>query len=389
MQTGVVEATNHEFAVNILQRHGLVVIALEAQESFSFFTKEITFWGGVKPKDLVMFSRQLSTLFEAQVPIVESFKALIKQTDKPVFKAVLVKILDDVEGGTPLSKALAKYPKIFSEFYIGMVKSGEVSGKLQNIFSYLADHTEREYYLNSKIKGAMMYPLFIIIAFVIVGLLMMVYVVPQLTAVLEEAGQDLPLTTRILIGASTIIREWFIIIIIAPIIIIAGLWRYVKTPEGALVKDDMILRVPIIGVLFQKVFLSRFSENLSTLIKGGLPIIQALQVTGDVVGNKVYKNIVIKSIKAVRGGGNISGTLEEYPREFPNFVTQMVSTGERTGKLSQILENVARFYQKDVDNMANNLTQLIEPVLIVILGIGVGVLVASILMPIYNIAGGF
>ena len=167
------------------------------------------------------------------------------------------------------------------------------------------------------------------------------------------------------------------------------LWRYLKTPEGKEMKDKLILKIPIIGGLLRKVYLSRFSENLSTLIKGGLPIIQALQVTGDVVGNTVYKKIVNTAIEEIKGGGNVSDVLSRYPAAFPQFVTQMSATGEKTGKLAQVLENVSRFYQKEVENMTNNLTQLIEPILIVVLGIGVGILVASILMPIYNIASSF
>lgn len=389
LQSGVVEAGSSEAAVSILQRHGLIIVSLNLKRRVALFARDITLFQRIKGKDLVIFSRQLATLFEAQVPVVESFQALIKQTEKVVFKIVLTRVLNDVEGGMSLSKALSRHPKVFSNFYIGMIKSGEAAGKLQDVFSYLADHTEREYYLTSKVRGAMMYPAFILIAFVGVGLLMMVYVVPQLTAILEETGQELPFTTRILIASSRIIRDWFWFIIFIPIGAIIALWRYTQTPEGLEARDELLLKVPIIGGLLKKVYLARFSENLSTLIKGGLPIIQALKVSGDVVGNTVYKTILKEAIKEVKGGGSISDTLSNYPMAFPRFVTQMVATGEKTGKLVQILKNVSTFYQREVDNMTDNLTQLIEPVLIVVLGAGVGMLVASILMPIYNIAGGF
>lgn len=389
MQSGVVEAASQEAAIIILQRHGLVIVSLESKQRESFFSREIAFLGGVKNKDIVIFSRQLAILFEAQVPIVESFQALIKQTEKQVFKKILSEILNDVEGGTSLSKALSAHKKIFSNFYISMIVSGEASGKLQDIFTYLADYTEQEYYLVSKIKSAMMYPIFIVVAFILAAISMMIFVIPQLSAILEETNQELPLITRVIIGSSHFVQDWIFVLLLIPAAVAVFLWRYLKTPEGQEIKDKVILKIPIIGDLLRKVYLSRFSENLSTLIKGGLPIIQALQVTGDVVGNTVYKKIIGTAIGEIKGGGNISDVLGRYPAAFPQFVTQMSATGEKTGKLAQVLENISRFYQKEVENMTDNLTQLIEPILIVVLGIGVGILVASILMPIYNIASGF
>lgn len=389
MQSGAVEAASRDAAISILQRHDLIIVSLDSKQQESFFSREFVFLGGVKNKDIVIFSRQLAILFEAQVPIVESFRALIKQTEKPFFKKILSEILNDIEGGTALSKALSAHKKIFSDFYISMITSGEASGKLQSVFSYLADHTEQEYYLTSKIKSAMMYPIFIIIAFILAAISMMIFVVPQLSAVLEETNQELPFITKVLIGSSHFVKDWIFVLLLIPAAMGVFLWRYLKTTEGKGMKDRLILKIPIIGDLLRKVYLSRFSENLSTLIKGGLPIIQALQVTGDVVGNTVYKRIIDVAIGEIKGGGNISDILGRYPTAFPQFVIQMFATGEKTGKLAQVLENVSRFYQKEVENMTNNLTQLIEPILIVVLGIGVGILVASILMPIYNIASGF
>lgn len=389
LQSGTVEAVSSDAAVSILQRHGLIVVSLESKQRESFFSREIAFFGGIKNKDIVIFSRQLAILFEAQVPIVESFRVLIKQTEKAFFRKVLLEILNDIEGGSSLSKAFSAHKKNFSDFYISMMASGEASGKLQNVFSYLADHSEREYYLTSKIKSAMMYPAFIIAAFILAAVSMMVFVVPQLSAVLEETNQELPLPTKILIGSSHFIGDWFFILLLIPVIIGVLLWRYFKTMEGKEMKDRLILKIPIIGGLLREVYLSRFSENLSTLIKGGLPIIQALQVTGDVVGNTVYRKIINTAIEEIKGGGNVSDVLSRYPAAFPQFVSQMSATGEKTGKLAQVLESVSRFYQKEVETITDNLTQLIEPILIVVLGIGVGILVVSILMPIYNIASGF
>lgn len=386
-QAGTVEAAGYDTAINVLQRHGLIITSLRSQEETSFFKRDIALFQNVKNKDLVIFSRQISTLFEAQVPVVEAFTALIKQTEKAVFRKVLDDILNNVESGMSLSKAFGRHPKVFSNFYINMIKSGEASGKLQVVFNFLAEHTEREYYLAAKIKGAMAYPAFIVAAFIIVAILMMIVVVPQLTAILEETGQELPWVTKLLIASSRFIRQWIVFLAPTFIVLVVALWRYVKTPEGGEIKDKILLKLPIIGELLKKVYLARFAENLSTLIKGGLPIIQSLQVTGDVVGNSVYKYIIKNTINEIKGGGNISDVLSNYPESFPRFVSQMVATGERTGKLAQILESVSKFYQREVQNMTDNLTQLIEPVLLVILGAGVGLLLVSILMPIYNIAG--
>ncbi|MEK7627687.1 MAG: type II secretion system F family protein [Patescibacteria group bacterium] len=389
LQSGTVEAASQDAAVSILQRHGLIIVSLDSKRRESFFSREIAFLGGVKNKDIVIFSRQLAILFEAQVPVVESFRVLIKQTEKAFFKKILLEVLSDIEGGASLSKAFSAHKTVFSDFFISMIASGEASGKIQSVFSYLADHSEQEYYLTSKIKSAMMYPIFIIAAFILAAISMMIFVVPQLTAVLEETNQELPFLTKVLIGSSHFIKDWILILLLIPTAIGVFLWRYLKTPEGKEMRDILILKIPIIGNLLREVYLSRFSENLSTLIKGGLPIIQSLQVTGDVVGNIVYKKIINMAIDEIKGGGNVSDVLSRYPAAFPQFVSQMSATGEKTGKLAQVLESVSRFYQKEVETITNNLTQLIEPILIVVLGIGVGLLVVSILMPIYNIASGF
>ena len=233
----------------------------------------------------------------------------------------------------------------------------------------------------------MMYPVFIIITFLIVGAVMMVYVIPKLTIILEESGQKLPLITQIIIGLSNFLRKTIWLLFLFAGGAGFGIRSFLRRKEGKLFWDKLSLRLPVMGGILQKLSLARFAENLSTLIGGGLPITQALQVTADVVGNSVYQEIILEAKEAVTRGMPISSVFL-YRREIPPLVTQMVQVGEKSGKISQVLDGLASFYQKEVDALADNLVTLIEPVLIVTLGLGVGVLVAAILMPIYNIAGG-
>lgn len=388
LQVGTVEASDREAAVIVLKRHGLIIVNLASSEELPSWARSFNLFSMVKARDLVIFSRQLATLFEAQVPLVEAFRTLIKQTSNRYFQGLIFNVMSDIEGGMSLSKALAKHPRVFSSFYVSMVHSGEVSGQLQDVFSYLADHTEKDYYLRSRIRGAMIYPAFVIGAFFIIGLVMLLVVVPQLTAILRETGQELPLITKILISFSDFVRVNFLLLLVFFIIILAGFIWYVRTPGGTMFWDRVKLRIPIVGGLLRKIYLTRFAENLSTLTAGGLPIIQSLTVTADVIDNTVYKEIIREAIEEVKSGGSISSVLSRYDAIPPMFA-QMVSTGEKTGKLSQILTKVSVFYQKEVDDMTNNLTRLIEPILILLLGGMVGLLVAAILLPLYNIAQGF
>ncbi len=387
MQRGSVEASNEAAAIKILQTHKLVVISIIPIMEISALFRNVKFLQKVPAKDLVIFSRQLDTLIEAKISLLEAIRTLHKQTNNALFKEKIFEIANDIEGGRSFSYALAKHPKVFSEFYINLIKAGEVSGNLQESLLYLAEHVEKQYDLENKIKGAMYYPAFILMAFFVVGMIVMVYVIPQLTAIIEETGQELPITTKILIASSHLLKYYGWILIVLGVTMGIGTKRYVDTPEGKMNWDKMKLKLPVMGELFRKIALVRFSENLSTLIKGGVPIVRSLQITGSVIGNEVFKNLIFKTAEKVKSGNSIAKTLGESP-EIPLIVIQMISIGERSGKLDSILDNIARFYTREVNNVVDNLSTLIEPVLIVMMGIGVGIMVSAILLPIYNIAGG-
>lgn len=388
IQTGVVEAGNRETAIETLQRHDLIVVFLEEISKVPFYTRSLRIFQRIKTKELTVFYRQLAILFEASVSPLDSLRILGEQSKNQLFKELIFELEKDVKGGESLSAAMTKHSKVFSLFYINVIKAGEATGKLQDVLRYLADHAEREYNLIHKIKGAFTYPSAILSLFLVVGAVMMIYVVPQLTSMLKELGQELPLTTRILIGSSSILKNWFWLIILIIIGLIIGLMKLIKTEKGRFVFDIIKLKMPIFKSLFQKIYLARFSENLRTLLMGGISILQALDITASVIGNKVYEKIIKEAREKVKVGESISAAFADYPKEIAPMVNQMIEVGEKTAQLDNILEKVSIFYQQEVDRMVANMTQLIEPIIMLILGAGVGFLVSSILMPIYNIASG-
>lgn len=390
IQTGTVEAGTYEAAVKTLQRYDLAVVFLEPISRVPLYARSLKFLQKVRTKELVMFYRQLAILFEANIPPLDALESLTKQVRNPYFKDILFEVETDVKGGETLSSALAKHKNIFSPFYINVIHSGETTGKLDEVLKYLANHAEQEFVLISKIKGAFTYPAFILSAFLMITVLMLVYVVPKLTAVLLESGQELPLTTKILVGTSNFLRGWIWLLVIILVGLFIGFPRFIKTPRGREMWDRFKLKIPVFGKLLQKVHLTRFSENFSTLLKGGLPILEALQISAQVVGNTVFSKLIMETREEVRTGGNISSVFEKSPEIIPPVVVQMLKVGEKTAKLDEMLERLTSFYQGEVDRTVSNLTQLIEPFLIISLGAGVAFLVASILMPIYNItSGGF
>ncbi len=386
--SGVAEANDAAVAIDALQKRGFIILKLEPVNSTPLFAKQFKILQRVKSKELVNFTRQLSTLFSAKVPLLKSLMALARQSDNLYFRQIISEVASDIEGGSIFSKALANHPKVFDDFFVNMIRSGEVSGTLENTLLYLADYLERQHYLNSKVKNAMVYPAFILFGFLVIGVLMMVMVIPNLTKILEESGQELPLATKAIIGLSDFLRNWGWLLLV----ILFGGAGYI----AYLFKNSIAFRhywhglkikIPILGKIFKKIYISRLADNLSTLITGGISILQALQVSADVVGNLVFRDIILEAKDQVRAGGTISGSFEKYP-EIPNLVVQMIATGEQAGALDDILKKMSSYYSKEIDTTVDTLSQLIEPILIVVLGIGVAFLVAGILMPIYNIAGG-
>ena len=388
VKNGTVEAQSRDAAIDVLQRSNFIIIDLEGAGAVPFFSRRIKLFRRVPRKEVVIFSRQISTLFEAKVPLLESLKTMMDQTSNPTFKDALLDIVKSVDAGTSLSKALSSHRKIFSEFYVNMVKSGEASGKLEEVFQYLADGLEREYYLMQKVRGAITYPAFIVFGFVSVMFVMMVWVVPNLTSILKETGAELPLLTRVVIGVSDAFASYWWLIIMLLLSLVGGLWYYVITPAGRALWHRVQLHIPLFGGMFRKFYLARLADSLSVLIQGGLPIVEAIEITADVVRSDTYRAILLETAEQVKKGNTISSVFRAK-KDIPAMVTQMVFVGEETGKLDYTLKAAADFYHKEVTVMMDNLVTLIEPILILLLGVGVAILLVAVLMPMYNIAQNF
>ncbi|PJE58022.1 MAG: hypothetical protein COU81_03000 [Candidatus Portnoybacteria bacterium CG10_big_fil_rev_8_21_14_0_10_36_7] len=388
VQNGVIESPNETIAVDTLHRNGLIVTGIVPIRGL-IFGSQIQFLQRVKPKELVAFSRQLAILFSAKVSLVESFNSLSRQTDNAFFKDSLAEVANDVEGGTLLSKAFAKHPKIFNTFFINLIRSGEASGNLENSLNYLADYIEHRYYLIAKIRSAMIYPAFILVVFIVALILFLFQIFPSIFALLKEtgAGMDLPWTTKVIMSSSDFARTWWPLILLLIIGGVIGLVLLIRTKRGKYIFDRTKLHVPIFGKIFQKIYLAQFTENLSTLIKGGVHILGALQLCSEIANNDLFAEIITEARERVKIGEMMS-SLFEQKREIPPMVTQMVASGEQAGQLDMVLSKLSSFYAKEVENVVANLSQLIEPTLIIILAVGVAILVASVLMPLYSIVGG-
>ncbi len=388
IQSGIVEASNREAALEVLRSHDLYPIMLEERE-VPFYARELTIFQKASRKDLVVFSRQLAIMLKSNVPIVESLRTIAKQTKKEDFKKKILKVAESIDGGSSFSEALAQYPDLFSPFYVNMVRAGEVSGKLTDIFSYLADYLEKEDYSRSKIKGAMIYPAFVLLVFFGVVSLIITYVIPQLASVLKSAKVELPLITRIVLAVSDFLRNHILLVVLFILLLAGGLIFLFKNKKGKQILGNYLLEIPLIGSFFKKYYLTRFALNLSTLISGGIPIDQALEVTADVVGNEKYKEIILAAKDGVKRGEKLSVILESYPKFITPLFYQMTAVGERTGNIDSSLKNIVTFYQREIDQNLESFIQLLEPLFIVVLGGVVGGLMAAVLIPLYSIGKGF
>ncbi|MBU0647291.1 type II secretion system F family protein [Patescibacteria group bacterium] len=381
---GLLEVASKEFAEETLKEKDLLII--ELKELSSRRLSGMTILERVSGKDLVIFSRQFAIMISANMVIVQSLKIIVDQTASLKLKNIILKVATEVDGGTKLSDALANWPDVFSNFYVSVVRSGETSGKLDEILNYLADEMEKDYDMMNKIKGAMIYPVFVLCGLIVVGMVMMIYVVPKLTNILSEGGAELPITTKILIGTSNFLASYWIIILLASVVIFFGLRFYTSKPTGKKQIDYLKLKLPIFGKLFQLIYLVRFTRSMNTLIVSGITISDSLKVVAGVVNNKIYQELIEQTILAVNEGNSISSVFSKS-NEIPKMVSQMINIGERTGKLDVILDRITVFYGRAIANTIANLMTLMEPVIMVVMGIAVGIMVAAIILPMYNLAG--
>ncbi|MBI2050090.1 MAG: type II secretion system F family protein [Candidatus Staskawiczbacteria bacterium] len=385
IETGTVEASSRDTAAALLQKYDVYVTSL--REIKSPFKIKIKFLERTSKKDLAIFSRQLAVMLNSRVPVVQSLASLAVQVSKETFREKILSVSQMVEEGRPLSEAFGAYPDTFNIFYVNLIRSGEVSGKISETLYYLSDHLERESDIEAQLRGAMIYPIFVLCVLFAVILIVMIGVMPRLVELLKSTTSEPPLFTQIIIGFYDFLRGYGWILLLAFFLLIGFLIYYFRTKEGKKKFDIISLRIPFLGAVMQKIFLIRFSENISTLVSSGISINKALQVTRDTVTNHIYKNIISDVEKDVSEGEKISSVLIKYPKHVPVFVVQMIKVGEETGKLDKTLMEIVNFYQKEVKRAVDTFTSLLEPVLIVILGVVVAFLAISVLSPLYGALG--
>jgi len=385
-ESGVIEASSRGAALEVLKSSQLFVTGLEETESVPFWARDIRLFEKITAVDLVMFSRQLSVMFSSGVPLAEALTALGNQSKKKKFKDKILKLAKNIEGGTNFSKALSDFPEVFSDFYISVVRSGEVSGTLGKSLVYLADHLERQHNLRSKLQGAMVYPTLVVTVMMGVFVLITVFIIPQLVGILEGSEVDPPAITMAAIALSNFIRDYWWAILLFLVGLGMSVVFYIRTKEGKRNFDKACLSIPWVGLFLKKIYLARFAENLSTLITGGLPISQALEVAGRIVGNSIYQEVIVEAKDKVIKGESITNVFSQYPEIFTSLFCQMSLTGEKTGNIDKTLMTVANFYEEEISRITDNMTSIIEPVMIVILAVMVGLLMGSVVIPLYQIS---
>lgn len=386
VREGMVEAMTPKAAAEILGRNNLVPISIQKEEKTLAIVKDLQrIWEGVSQKELVVFFQQLATLVEARVPVVSAIRTIEDQTENRYFRIILKEMSDDIEDGAPFSVAIEKHSGTFSPLVINMLRAGEASGELQKSIEVVAKSIEKNYQLAAKIKGALYYPIFVLAVAFVIGFLVVTFILPKITIMIKDLKVPVPWYTSALIWLGDFMNAYWWAVLLVIFAFVAGIVYYLKTDSGKREWQVLLLKLPIIGDLARSIYITRFSENLSALLDGGIPVVRALIIVSEVMGNHVFEKIVLKAADEVRSGGTMS-TVFLRSREVPPIVSQMIRIGEETGSLANVLASTGKFYNQEVETMTRSLTTLIEPILIVFLGIGVGILVVGVLMPIYNIA---
>jgi len=385
---GVVEAQIQKMAVDKLRSQKYTVMSLvevKASGTASLLDRWNPFKGGIKGKDLSIFSRQLATLVSAGVPIVQGLTILEEQIESPAFKKVITGVRSDIESGIAIADALKKHPRAFSELYVSMIRAGETGGVLDTILERLSNYLESAEELKSKVKGAMVYPLVVVGVSSAVTLFLMVGVIPTFKKVFSSFGQELPLPTRILMQISDGLAHHIFIILAVPVILFFAGRAWYKTEKGRAALDHLVIRLPVMGDLVKKVAVAKFTRTLGTLIKSGVPILQALDTVAKTSGNRVIELTILSARESIREGEKIADPLRAAGI-FPPMVLQMISVGEETGNLETMLAKIADFYDQEVDTAIKAMTSLIEPAVICVMGVVIGAIVICMFLPIFEMS---
>lgn len=385
---GAIDAISEDSAIVALQKRGLIVSDIRTEgDTWVAQIQRSSFFSKVPNRDMVILSRQISTLFDAHISIVRVFKLLSEEVENETLRLTLLKVADDVQDGSPLSVAFSRHPRVFSSFYINMVASGEESGQLKEAFKHLANYLERMHELVSKAKHALVYPTFVVIVFLVVMIVMFTFVVPQIAGILIESGQEVPIYTKIVLAVSAFLVSYGVFLLIIAVALGSLLVWWTRTPKGSEVMASFKLAIPYIGRLYQKLYLARISDTLNTLLASGVSMTRAIEVSAKVVDNEIYKRALEEISADVQSGTSVPESFAKH-EEIPNMFVHMLKVSEEGGAIGSVLGTLADFYQKEVSIAVDTIMSLIEPLLILLLGLFVGILLASVLLPIYDIAMG-
>jgi type IV pilus assembly protein PilC len=388
-QVGFVEAKDRDMAIQILGGHDLFVLSVQSAGSKGLMERASDFVNRVRRKDLIVFARQLATLLEARLPLNSALKILYEQTTNPILKAALYEVSEDIDTGLSFSQAMERQGKVFPDYYVEMVKAAEVTGNLNEIAGFLADYTEKEGDLATKAASALIYPGIVVGLFIIVAFILLTFVFPQIGSVFAQNNVTLPWYTQTFLTIGNFLSKWWPAVIIAVLMLGFVIVDYFQTEEGQALLDDLKIRLPVTKKVYTPVIMARFGNAASLLVHGGIPVAQTLEIISHMVGNVLYRDAIHEIAEDVRQGSLLSVSIAKYPQYFPSLVSQMVAVGESTGKIEEMFKRLSSIYTREADEVTNNLVDLIQPILMIGMGIMVGLLFASILIPIYRLTASF
>lgn len=381
--TGNMVGENRDSVVFRLREMDYFITSVSEKKQGFLFLKEITLFQNIKLRDITIFYRQFATMVNAGLTLVNSLDVLTEQVENKTLSTVIKLVKSDVEAGFTLSNAMAKHPKVFSELYISMVRAGEIGGALDEILNKIADLMEKDFALRQKVKSAMAYPSFVIGAAVLMTIFMLTFILPQFVGVFAQFGGELPVLTQFFITLTYLFNKYWYIFFVVMVVLIFAFLAYTKTPNGKLNLDKFKLIAPVFGEINRKGAIAMFTRILGTLIKSGVPILEALSVSSNAIGNLVISKAVLDAKTKIKEGQSISGPLAASG-VFPPMVTQMIMIGEESGELEEMLVNVAKFYDQEVDRTVEKLTAIIEPLMMVFIGLTIGTMIIAMYLPIFN-----
>lgn len=384
-QRGLLHAANEQALADQLARQGLALTGATGIASSAIAITWVDRLTSVPAVAKVFFTQNLRVMIRAGLPISRALSTIAAQVNNRLFRKVILSIRHDVESGEPLATALAKHPRIFPELYIAMISAGEASGQLDEVLDRLATQLKKQYALRGKIKNALIYPIVVLVGIVGVSIVMLVVVLPQITSIFKESGTSLPLPTRLLIAVSDfLVQQWWVVIAVVAVVI-AGAVLVPRSSRGQRTLHRLLLHVPIIGAIIRKVALASFTRSLSSLLATDLPIVQTFHIISRTIGNRLYREAILEAADQLKTGAPVVRALDRHADLFPPLVTQMIAVGEESGTLEEVTNEVAVFLEDDVDQTMANLSTILEPIIILLLGLGVTGIALAIILPIYSL----